>query len=67
MVAALGHGDLGVAAVHDDDVLDAGCPDVECLVDVDLQRRGGAAAISGICGDDETGLGILTAVDDRVG
>ena len=67
MVAAVDHGDLGAAAVDDHDVLDGGGADIEGGVDVGLEHRGFTASIAGVGGDDQAGIGVVAAVDDRVG
>ena len=51
----------------DIDVLDRRRSGLERRVDIDLQRRGFAAAVAGVGGDDHAGVGVLAAVLDGVG
>ena len=64
-VAAFGHGDVGVAAVHDDDRVDRWTID-ERGVDMNLQRAGRTAPITGVGGDHGRGFGVVDPVAERV-
>ena len=66
MVAAVLHVDGLVDALHDDDVLD-GRRGRERGVDVGLEHRRRAAAEAAVGGDDHLALGVVDAVDERVG
>ena len=60
------HRRIGVAPVDDDDVLD-GRRARERGVDVGLEQRRRATPVAGVGGDDESGLGVVAPVADRVG
>ena len=66
MIAACFHVHIKVASVYDHDIFDRGAID-HGKVDVGLEGRGHPPAIAGIGGDDDAGLGVVTAVEDGIG
>ena len=65
-VPTVDHGNVCVAPVHHYNVFHGRGAGVEGGIDVYLQRRGLTTAVTGIGGDDQTSLGVLTAVHDGV-
>ncbi len=65
-VAAVGPGDLVLAALDDEHVRDVRLALAEGLVDGRLQRRHRAAAVAAVGGDDQLRVGVGDPVDERL-